>query len=269
MGDGIGKILPYENEIESNATRCLQRCDTQTDSLVLTSTQFPSRTSFQSSRTVCYTFEKIVRICKGDKFRSALLELHYSNFKCSDIEQINYNSTFCSEEFVPNYVMIARNPKLLDFLLQYAQENIGRLTIYIKEPFYSQIKRDEQTSIISFIGNVGGLLGLCLGLSMISIFEIIYFCLKLLITKLQWINGQALNWLNLSIDMYKVNCKKLLLSFWINIQFNSIMYLVSYYRKHIVVILSRWKTFLWVLNYLVIFIIQAVARITRLAYISV
>ena len=165
MGDGIGKILPYENETDSKATRCLQRCESQTDSLVLTSSRYPSRVSFQKSPILCYTLKKIVRICQGgDKFRSALLEQHYSNFKCSDIEHINF--TLCSVvDFSPDYSMITRNQKLVDFLLQYAQENIVRLTVYIKDPFYTKMKRDEQMTIISFIGNFGGLLGLCLGLS--------------------------------------------------------------------------------------------------------
>jgi hypothetical protein len=130
-----------------------------------------------------------VRICKGDKFRLDLFEMQYSNYKCSEIEQINSNFTLCSRDYGPNFPMIAKNKKLIDFLVEYARDNIARLTVYIKEPLYTQIKRDEQMSILSFIGNVGGLLGLCLGLSMISIFEMFYFCLTLLINKLQRIYG--------------------------------------------------------------------------------
>jgi len=34
--------------------------------------------------------------------------------------------------------------------------------------------KDENIPVISFIGNAGGLLGLCLGMSFVSIFELFY-----------------------------------------------------------------------------------------------
>ena len=36
--------------------------------------------------------------------------------------------------------------------------------------------KDEKTTRTSFIANVGGLLGLCMGFSVVSIFEIMYHC---------------------------------------------------------------------------------------------
>jgi hypothetical protein len=46
-----------------------------------------------------------------------------------------------------------------------------------------KVKRDEQMTILSFIGNAGGLLGLCMGLSMISIVEIIFYCAVALVRR--------------------------------------------------------------------------------------
>ena len=86
---------------------------------------------------------------------------------------------------MPNIYEIGKYQKLKEFIFQYAQENIARLNVYIKDPFYTKIKRDEQMTVISFIGNIGGLLGLCLGLSMISIFEIVYFAFGFVIAKFQ------------------------------------------------------------------------------------
>ena len=60
------------------------------------------------------------------------------------------------------------------FLYAYASKNIAVLKIYLKEPYYTNIIRDRQITFISFVGNTGGLVGLCLGLSFISIFEGIY-----------------------------------------------------------------------------------------------
>ena len=55
------------------------------------------------------------------------------------------------------------------------------MEIFIKDPFYTKIKRDQQMTIILFIGNAGGLLGLCMGLSMISLFEVFYYFIAFLI----------------------------------------------------------------------------------------
>ena len=36
--------------------------------------------------------------------------------------------------------------------------------------------RDEKIPIISFVANTGGLLGLCMGFSLVSVFEIVFHC---------------------------------------------------------------------------------------------
>ena len=38
--------------------------------------------------------------------------------------------------------------------------------------------RDEKVTVTSFVANVGGLLGLCMGFSLVSVVEMIYFCIK-------------------------------------------------------------------------------------------
>ena len=75
--------------------------------------------------------------------------------------------------------MLKKQQDFVDFIFEYSKSNIALLNIFIKDPFYSKTKRDEQMTIISFIGNAGGLMSLCLGLSMISIFEMIYFVCSL------------------------------------------------------------------------------------------
>jgi uncharacterized membrane protein (UPF0136 family) len=49
--------------------------------------------------------------------------------------------------------------------------------------FYS-IQNDEHISTISFIGTAGGLVGLFMGMSFVSIFEIVYFFSEYVMTKL-------------------------------------------------------------------------------------
>ena len=36
------------------------------------------------------------------------------------------------------------------------------------------IMRDQKITVIAFVANTGGLLGLCMGFSLVSVFEIVY-----------------------------------------------------------------------------------------------
>ena len=48
----------------------------------------------------------------------------------------------------------------------------------MKDSFATKIVRDEKVTITSFVANVGGLLGLCMGFSLVSVVEMVYFCIK-------------------------------------------------------------------------------------------
>ena len=47
----------------------------------------------------------------------------------------------------------------------------------------TRIKRDQKIPIIGFVANTGGLLGLCMGFSLVSAFEIVYHCMLTLCWK--------------------------------------------------------------------------------------
>ena len=65
-----------------------------------------------------------------------------------------------------------------DILYIYAKNNLAVVNIYIKEPVVTNIWRDQKTPAINFIAYTGGLLGLCMGFSLVSLFEILYYALK-------------------------------------------------------------------------------------------
>ena len=48
------------------------------------------------------------------------------------------------------------------------------LTIIIKDSYVKKFIKDEKITRISFLANAGGLLGLCMGFSVISVAEIVY-----------------------------------------------------------------------------------------------
>jgi hypothetical protein len=62
----------------------------------------------------------------------------------------------------------------------YARKNVMVLKVYLQDLTVTQYLKDEKITTISFIANTGGLLGLCMGLSVITIFEIGYHSFKAL-----------------------------------------------------------------------------------------
>jgi hypothetical protein len=55
----------------------------------------------------------------------------------------------CDVKFIPNTTMIKKNQDYENLIYEYSKSNIAVLNIFIKDPFYSKIKRDEQVSISS------------------------------------------------------------------------------------------------------------------------
>ena len=41
----------------------------------------------------------------------------------------------------------------------------------------TKIMRDQKIPVIAFVANTGGLLGLCMGFSLVSVFEVLYHAL--------------------------------------------------------------------------------------------
>ena len=65
---------------------------------------------------------------------------------------------------------------LEDAILAYARENLVMFNIFIKDPYAKRFQKDEKITKTSYIANSGGLLGLCMGFSLISAAEILFHC---------------------------------------------------------------------------------------------
>uniref|UniRef100_A0A1B0DLX4 Uncharacterized protein n=2 Tax=Phlebotomus papatasi TaxID=29031 RepID=A0A1B0DLX4_PHLPP len=59
------------------------------------------------------------------------------------------------------------------------------LSIYFKDSQFITSRRSELYGLTNFVANCGGLLGLFMGVSLLSIVEIIYFCSIRLINNLK------------------------------------------------------------------------------------
>jgi hypothetical protein len=58
--------------------------------------------------------------------------------------------------------------KATQMLYEYAKDNLLWLNVYVKDSFATHIVRDERMTRTSFVANVGGLLGLCMGFSLVK-----------------------------------------------------------------------------------------------------
>ncbi|XP_055549433.1 pickpocket protein 28 isoform X2 [Wyeomyia smithii] len=65
--------------------------------------------------------------------------------------------------------------KLLTYNNTYAQENIALIYIFFSETYFRSLIKGELVGFTDFLSNIGGLLGLFMGFSLISLAEVIYF----------------------------------------------------------------------------------------------
>lgn len=65
--------------------------------------------------------------------------------------------------------------ELLEAYLMYGRHNLLMASVMFKERYFTSMKRDVTYTWPSLVANVGGLLGLCMGCSLISLVEIFFF----------------------------------------------------------------------------------------------
>lgn len=62
-------------------------------------------------------------------------------------------------------------------VVEYSRANVAKVNIFLKDPYVKRYIRNEMISEFSFVGTIGGLLGLFLGFSFVSAVEIVYLCI--------------------------------------------------------------------------------------------
>ena len=63
-------------------------------------------------------------------------------------------------------------------IINYASKNLALVTIYIREPFTEKIVIDREITPFSFVSDIGGLMGLFMGFSLVSMVEVIYHSIR-------------------------------------------------------------------------------------------
>jgi hypothetical protein len=119
---------------------CLQRCELQIETALFTSAKYPAKQVFSSRKDYCYVLRKVARICSDNHRRKSFeaSQEDASPVNCDYILWMNGTQELCSSSFVPNQTSILSHKNLTKFLLQYAQENLVIMKIFIKDPFYTK-----------------------------------------------------------------------------------------------------------------------------------
>jgi hypothetical protein len=180
---GLNMALNDRNELKI----CLQRCDVQIEKYIVTSSEYPNWNTFENRDDLCLVAQKILKICKNAKKREFFLHFYLveqpSSFLPPDLcglTKAQMEVGICINGTVINPDMEV-DARLHKFLYHYAVNNLSKVKIFFSQPYYTQMVRDIKMTVISFIGNTGGLMGLSIGLSFVSIAEIFYHCTSFLI----------------------------------------------------------------------------------------
>jgi hypothetical protein len=186
MGNEVGPDLTKTCSTKNVEMKCYQRCEIQFETILSSSSIWPSE-MFYYRTDICHVMSKIVlKICNNTFKKMAFQETYGLQPSCNEIEYVYYSVGFCRDSKYPDYDQL-RDPtakKVAQFMYKYAQENFAILKIFINYPFYTKIKNDEEMTILTFIANTGGLMGLCLGLSFVSVFEVLYFIVNVSFSRL-------------------------------------------------------------------------------------
>ena len=59
-------------------------------------------------------------------------------------------------------------------LMIYCKDNLAKVVVFIQKPFVVSYLHDQVMSYLQLVANMGGLMGLCMGFSVVSLAEIVY-----------------------------------------------------------------------------------------------
>jgi hypothetical protein len=163
----------------------------------ITLANYPNKVMFSKRPEICSVVKKLLKICQGWidiqaigafrygdelKIKKKVLTDMYPTLCTHLLGIFGNNSTNTPNLTCPDVRRDLQNynqtREFFDVLYKYAKENLLWLNVYVKDSYASRIIRDEKMTRTRFVANVGGLLGLCMGFSFVSLAEIIYFCLK-------------------------------------------------------------------------------------------
>ena len=174
-----GNLTLLVHDLKNNRkliqSQCLSNCDHQVISINTSVRKYPNKLAFEQTTHICFAFKKIIRICQDGTKKALFLESYHNEVSCEEIlEAERDDKDYNCSSVISTPAFLEKNPKLTSFLFKYAEENFAYVKVFSKYPYHTKIQMSLEMNEIQFISNLGGLLGLLMGLSIISLFEFIY-----------------------------------------------------------------------------------------------
>ena len=138
-----------------------------------------ARGNFFYQKTFCDAASHIWQVTCQNKNRKFFMDKHQPNL-CLELEKFKEyfrNTTSCDywpEHYFKNNEV--PNETLVKEMYLYGRENLAMVHVLIQSPYVTKMKRDVAMTFTNYIANTGGLLGLCLGFSLITGFELVFWC---------------------------------------------------------------------------------------------
>ena len=177
--------MDYTEDVHNESLKCYQRCEVQSEHLTITTAEYPSKNTFENRDEMCLVVKKFAIICDNETkfkifkdFYKEQLSKIGSNF-CNLVRN-EINDKICEENFTVPSPDKSINEALYEFIVKYTRDNIVKIRFFFRDPYHTSIKYDAAITSTAFLGNTGGLIGLCTGMSLISFVEIFYYLAKVL-----------------------------------------------------------------------------------------
>ena len=172
------------NISKPDSITCIPDCKVQENTNQMSYAPYPQLGNFFYQKTFCDVASHIWQVTCQDANRTFFMNIKQPDL-CQtlvDFEDYFGNTSSCADwpgNYFNDYNDSMTHPSLdtlVNELHQYGRDNLALIHIVIQSPYVTKIKRDVEMTFTSYIANTGGIIGLCLGFSFISGFELIFWC---------------------------------------------------------------------------------------------
>jgi len=162
--------------VDNVTKECLSNCEDQTNDLFVTTSNYPNKKTFKDREEFCILGKKLMtKSCKNPKRVPLTADFPHLCETLDLLPEFLYhcrNNRWRRERLANKTLALAIESEIYD----YAKSNLAIINIFIKEPYSKRFRKTEKMSRIAYIASSGGLLGLCMGFSFVSLAEILYHC---------------------------------------------------------------------------------------------
>lgn len=181
-----------------STAKCLEACEDQQNEVAITTSKLPNRQTMLKWPDFCIVMLKLKKSCNHVSKRIELdseyptlcplllAKLNESYMDSSGTKELcknafnNFTMFWEVKEFQTDVVENSTDEALLNAMFTYARQNLALVNIYIKPPVVKRIMKDERIPMIWFVANCGGILGLCMGFSIVTVFEVLHYVIRLI-----------------------------------------------------------------------------------------